>query len=51
MCRGEFAVYTISSDYAYGPTGSPPKIPGGATLTFEVEVLGSSFNILTFFPF
>ena len=38
MARGEMAVYTIKSEYAYGATGSPPKIPGGATLTFEIEV-------------
>jgi len=38
MSRGESAVYTIKSDYAYGPTGSPPKIPGGATLIFEIEL-------------
>jgi len=38
MARGEMAVYTIKSDYAYGATGSPPKIPGGATLTFEIEL-------------
>ena len=38
MSRGELAVYTIKSDYAYGSTGSPPKIPGGATLIFEIEV-------------
>lgn len=30
---------TIPSDMGYGPTGSG-KIPGGATLIFEVELLG-----------
>ena len=38
MTRGELSVFTIRSEYAYGSTGSPPKIPGGATLVFEVEV-------------
>ncbi len=28
------------SDIAYGPQGSPPVIPGGATLAFEIELLG-----------
>jgi FKBP-type peptidyl-prolyl cis-trans isomerase FkpA len=29
----------IPADLAYGPTGAPPKIPGGATLVFDIEVL------------
>jgi hypothetical protein len=29
----------IPSDLAYGPTGSPPKIPGNAPLVFEIKML------------
>lgn len=38
MKRGEKAILRCRSDYAYGDSGSPPKIPGGATLDFEVEL-------------
>ena len=36
MKKGEKAILTCGADYAYGSSGSPPKIPGGATLNFEV---------------
>lgn len=39
MKRGEKALLTCRSDYAYGKQGSPPKIPADATLNFEVELL------------
>ena len=37
MKKGEKAKLTCRADYAYGDSGSPPKIPGGATLNFEVR--------------
>lgn len=39
MKRGERAMLTLRSDYAYGDAGSPPTIPGKATLEFDVELL------------
>ncbi|KAI0211564.1 Peptidyl-prolyl cis-trans isomerase FKBP4 [Lamellibrachia satsuma] len=38
MKKGEIAVLTCKSEYAYGESGSPPKIPPNATLVFEVEL-------------
>ena len=38
MKKGEKCILACRSDYAYGEHGSPPKIPGGATLLFEVEL-------------
>jgi len=38
MKKGEVAVFHIKAEYGYGSIGSPPKIPGGATLMFEIEL-------------
>jgi FKBP-type peptidyl-prolyl cis-trans isomerase FklB len=42
MKVGEKAILTIPQEHAYGPEGSPPVIPPGSTLVFEVELLGIS---------
>eukprot|EP01116_Phalansterium_solitarium_P009441 TRINITY_DN23585_c0_g1_i1.p1 TRINITY_DN23585_c0_g1~~TRINITY_DN23585_c0_g1_i1.p1 ORF type:complete len:471 (+),score=192.18 TRINITY_DN23585_c0_g1_i1:116-1414(+) len=39
MKKGERALLTCQPGYAYGKSGSPPKIPPEATLQFEVELL------------
>lgn len=39
MKKGEVAMLTCKSEYAYGKRGSPPKIPGDATLIFEITLI------------
>ncbi len=39
MKVGEKATLKIQSEYGYGASGSPPSIPGGATLIFDVELI------------
>ena len=39
MKVGEKAKFVCPSSAAYGDAGSPPMIPGGATLVFEIELL------------
>jgi peptidylprolyl isomerase len=40
MKVGEKAILKVRYDYAYGETGSPPKIPPKADLFFDVELIG-----------
>ncbi|GAQ84127.1 FKBP-type peptidyl-prolyl cis-trans isomerase [Klebsormidium nitens] len=39
MCIGEKRKLRIPSSLGYGDHGSPPKIPGGATLVFDTELI------------
>lgn len=39
MKEGGKATLVCPSDIAYGDRGRPPKIPGGATLVFDVELI------------
>jgi len=39
MKKGEKALFVLKPDYAYGASGSPPKIPANATLHFEIDLL------------
>ncbi|KAK4526301.1 hypothetical protein GAYE_SCF22MG4215 [Galdieria yellowstonensis] len=39
MKKGEKAKVTIKPEYGYGESGMPPKIPGNATLVFEMELV------------
>lgn len=51
MCPGEARRLIIPSDMAYGDRGSPPVIPGGATLVFEtllVDIVGVEQETISF---
>jgi len=40
MKVGGSTKFVIPSELAYGDSGAPPKIRGGETLVFQVELLG-----------
>eukprot|EP00494_Astrolonche_serrata_P024504 UN24763 len=42
MKIGEKCILRCRADYGYGERGSPPTIPGGASLDFEVELFSFS---------
>ena len=52
MHEGDKWALTIPAELAYGARGSPPRIPGGSVLNFELELIQvtepSAFTILGF---
>ena len=46
MCIGEKRRLTIPPQLAYGARGAPPHVPGGATLTYIVELFGMTTGAL-----
>ena len=47
MCVGEKRKLTIPSKLGYGEQGAGGKIPGGATLVFEIELLAVNGKKMT----
>ncbi|CAK8696881.1 unnamed protein product [Clavelina lepadiformis] len=46
MRKEEVARFLIQPSYGYGRMGCPPRIPGNATILFEVELLGFTDSAL-----
>ena len=42
MPAGSRWILWIPSELAYGDNGAPPRIPGGAVLEFEIELISSN---------
>ncbi|XP_051562717.1 peptidyl-prolyl cis-trans isomerase FKBP5-like isoform X1 [Myxocyprinus asiaticus] len=47
MQKGEVCLLLCKPEYAYGSSGSPPKVPPNATLVFEIELLSFRGEELT----